>query len=169
MTIRELGDFTRTAGLIEPGTRAYVDGPYGVFSPDRNEGPGFVLMGGGVGIAPLTGMLRTFADRDERRPCLLFHASRTLDDATFREELEGFGDRLSEFRLVQVVEEPPSSWPGERGRIDEALLLRHLPARYEHMHYFICGPGPMQDAMEDALAAIGVPGDRVHTERLNLV
>jgi ferredoxin-NADP reductase len=113
--------------------------------------------------------MRTFADRDERRPCLLFHTSGTLDDATFREELERFGERLPAFRLVQVIEAPPASWAGERGRIDDALLLRYLPPRYQRMQYFICGPGPMQDAMEDTLARIGVPGDRVHTERFDFV
>ncbi len=169
MSIRELGDFTRTVGAIAPGTRAYLDGPYGVFSPDRYEGPGFVLIGGGVGIAPLTGMLRTFADRDERRPCILFHASGTLDDATFREELEGFGERLPDFQLIQVIGDPPASWTGESGRINDALLLRYLPVRFKRLQYFICGPSLMQDAMEDALARIGVPGDRVHTERFNFV
>ncbi len=169
MSIRALGDFTRTVGAIAPGTRAYLDGPYGVFSPDRYEGPGFVLLGGGVGIAPLTGMLRTFADRDESRSCILFHASKALADATFREELEGFGERLSGFQLVQVIEDPPEGWTGERGRIDDTLLQRHLPARFQRWQYFICGPGPMQDAMEDALARLGVPGDRVHTERFNFV
>jgi predicted ferric reductase len=169
MSIRELGDFTRTVGSITPGARAYLDGPYGVFSPDRYEGPGFVFLGGGVGIAPLTGMLRTFADREEVRPCLLFHASRTLEDATFREELESLDERLPGYELVQVIGDPPETWTGERGRIDDALLLRHLPTRYRRFQYFICGPGPMQDGMEEVLARIGVPGDRVHTERFNFV
>jgi predicted ferric reductase len=31
-----------------------VDGPYGVFSPDREEGPGYVLIGGGIGVVPPT-------------------------------------------------------------------------------------------------------------------
>lgn len=72
MSIKELGDFTRTVGSIAPGTRAYVDGPHGVFSPDRYAGPGFVFLAGGVGIAPVMSMLRTFAARGELSPCYLF-------------------------------------------------------------------------------------------------
>ncbi len=34
--------------------RVWVDGPYGVFSPDREEGPGYVLIGGGIGVVPPT-------------------------------------------------------------------------------------------------------------------
>jgi predicted ferric reductase len=40
MTIRELGDFTRTVGSIAPGTRAYVDGPHGTLLARPLRGPG---------------------------------------------------------------------------------------------------------------------------------
>jgi predicted ferric reductase len=168
MTIRELGDFTRIVGSIPPGSRAYVDGPHGVFSPDFYEGPGFVLIAGGVGIAPLYSMLQTFADRGDHRPWLLLYASRTIDDATLRHEIDELAGRLP-LKVALVLEDPPEDWQGERGRIDDDLLRRHLPPRHERMQYFVCGPGPMQDAVEDALARIGVPGDRVHTERFNYV
>jgi predicted ferric reductase len=168
MTIKELGDFTRTVGSIEPGTRAYLDGPHGVFSPDRHEGPGFVFLGAGVGIGPLISMLRTFADRHERRACVLFYANQTPDGAALIPELDGLSKRLS-LEIVQVLEQPPANWPGERGRIDEALLRRHLPPRYQRMQYFVCGPGPFQDAMEEILPRLGVPAERIHTERFNFV
>lgn len=168
MSIKELGDFTRTISSITPGTRAYVDGPHGVFSPDRYTGPGFVFLGGGVGIGPLMSMLRTFAARGERRPCFLFFGVPRIDDATFREEIDTLAKQLP-LTVVYVVSEPAAGWPGERGRITTDTLRRHLPAEHEALQYFICGPGAMQDAMEDALAALDVPGDRVHTERFNFV
>ncbi len=169
MSIRELGDFTRSVGSIAPGARAYLDGPHGVFSPDRHEGPGFVLIGAGVGMAPLVSMLRTFADRGERRTVELFYAVRRVEDATFKVEVDSFASRLPGFQVVYVLGEPPPGWEGERGRIDGDLLSRHLPSHYERMQYFICGPSAMQDDMEQALARLGVPGDRVHTERFNFV
>ncbi|TYB53483.1 hypothetical protein FXF51_49445 [Nonomuraea sp. PA05] len=155
------------AGL-RPGTRAYLDGPHGVFTPDRNEGPGFVLIAGGVGIGPLMSMLRTFADRDDRRPCLLIYASRTLDDATFLEEIGQLRGRL-DLTTVLVPEVPPEGWTEESGRIDQALIRRHLPPRFERMQYFVCGPPPMLDAVEATLAELGVPAARVHTERFVFV
>ena len=60
-TIKALGDFTSTVGAIAPGQTAYVDGPYGAFSPDRHDATGLVLIAGGIGIAPLMCMLRTLA------------------------------------------------------------------------------------------------------------
>ena len=45
--IKELGDFTRTLGQIEPGTRAYMDGPYGNLFVDGRSEPGIALIAGG--------------------------------------------------------------------------------------------------------------------------
>nr|MDA3857828.1 ferric reductase-like transmembrane domain-containing protein [Roseovarius sp.] len=56
--IKELGDFTRTIGQIKPGTLAYLDGPYGSLSVDNRNEPGVALIAGGVGLAPLLGILR---------------------------------------------------------------------------------------------------------------
>jgi predicted ferric reductase len=168
MTIKELGDFTRSVGSIAPGTRAYVDGPHGTFSPDRHEGPAFALLAGGIGIAPMMSMLRTFADRGDGRPSVLFYANRHLEDAMFRNELEDLQQKLA-LEVVHVVSQPPDGWEGERGRIDAELLQRYLPAGRERMQCFICGPEAFQDAMVVALRSIGVPGGRIHTERFNWV
>ncbi|MBF6435273.1 ferric reductase-like transmembrane domain-containing protein [Nocardia cyriacigeorgica] len=168
ITIKALGDFTATVGDITPGTRAFLDGPHGVFTPDRHEGPGFVLIAGGVGITPAMSILRTMADRGDRRPFLLLYAVRNLDEQTFDEEIAGLTSLL-DLTTVLVPQNPPPDWDGESGFIDRALLQRHLPARYRHHQYFICGPAPMVTAIEDALAAADVPADRVHTERFTFV
>jgi predicted ferric reductase len=168
MSIKELGDFTRTISSIAPGTRAYIDGPHGVFSPDRYQGPGFVFIAGGVGIAPLMSMLRTFATRGDSRPCYLFFGMKRIDEATFREEIDTLTTQLP-LTLIYVVSDPQSDWTGERDFITVDTLRHHLPAEYQTLQYFICGPSVMQDAMEDALGDLGVPGERVHTERFNFV
>jgi predicted ferric reductase len=40
MSSKALGDFTTQIREIEPGTRAYLDGPYGAFSLDNYRAPG---------------------------------------------------------------------------------------------------------------------------------
>lgn len=169
MTIKAAGDFSSTVGFVEPRTRAWVDGPHGVFTPDRNEGPGFVLVAGGVGITPIMSILRTFDDRGDRRPLLLVDANPRLDDVTFLDELEALRERL-DLRIVHVLEDPPEHWDGETGFVDAALLRRHLPERFERHQFFACGPPPMLDAVETALVdELGVPTDHVHTERFEFV
>ena len=167
-TIKELGDFTRTIKHTREGERAYVDGPYGAFTLERHEAPGYVFIAGGIGIAPIMSMLRTLADRRDPRPLLLIYAYRRWERMTFREEIEGLKSQL-DLNVVYVLEEPPEGWTGERGRVGAALFDRHLPASRKTLEHFICGPVPMIEAAEKALYELGVPLSRCHTELFDLV
>jgi predicted ferric reductase len=168
LAVKALGDFTSRVSELEPGTTVYVDGPHGVFSIDQDEGPGFGLLAGGVGIAGLISMLRTMADRHDARPVLLFYANREWDGVAFREELERLKDRLT-LTVVHVLEHAPDDWPGETGYLTADVLARHLPPGHRRFQFFICGPDPMMDAAEAALIELGVPPERVHTERFDMV
>ena len=76
-TIRHLGDYTRTLGRLSPGARVFLDGPHGSFSVDHTRATGLVLLAGGVGITPMMSMLRTLADRGDRRPHRLLVSGRS--------------------------------------------------------------------------------------------
>jgi predicted ferric reductase len=168
-TIKDLGDFTGTIKTIQPGETAYLDGPYGVFSVDRHrDAPGFVFIAGGIGIAPIMSMLRTLADRGERRPLLLVYANNRWEEVVFREELERLRTRLA-LMLVHVLVEPPPGWAGETGFVTEALLERRLPPERRTLEYFLCGPKPMTDGVQRALRAQGVPLARQHFELFDMV
>jgi predicted ferric reductase len=168
IAVKALGDFTSGVHELEPGTTVYVDGPHGVFSIDQDEGPGFGLIAGGVGIAGLLSMVRTMVDREDARPAILFYANGDWDGVAFREEVERLEGRMN-LRVVHVLERPPESWTGETGYVTAELLARHLPRGYRRFQYFICGPAPMMDAAETALVELGVPAERVHTERFDMV
>jgi predicted ferric reductase len=168
LAVKALGDFTSEVGGLEPGTKVFVDGPHGVFSIDQDEGPGFGLIAGGVGIAGLISMLRTMADRKDVRPAVLFYANGDWDSVAFREELDQLRDGLN-LTLVHVLERPPADWAGETGYVTPEVLARHLPHGYRRFQFFICGPDPMMDAAEAALVELGVPPERVHTERFDMV
>jgi predicted ferric reductase len=168
-TIKELGDFTSKIGELEPGERAYIDGPYGAFTNERYEAPGFVFLAGGVGITPVMSMLRTLADWEDLRPLLLIFGNKTLEEATFLEELEALEERLN-LTVVHVLEEPHEGWEGESGFVDADLVRRHVDEeQIGRRRFFVCGPNPMMDAVEEALDEVGVPNDRVLTERFDLV
>ena len=168
-SIKELGDFTGTIGQFRPGETAYLDGPYGVFSVDRYpEAPGFVFVAAGVGIAPIMSMLRTLADRGDRHRLMLIYANSSWEDVIFREELGSLRTRL-DLTTIHVIEEPPPDWSGERGRISDALLRRALPQGHRQLQYFICGPKPMSEAVQQALHGMGVPLAQVHYELFDMV
>jgi predicted ferric reductase len=168
IAVKALGDFTSGVHELDPGTTVYVDGPHGVFSMDQDEGPGFGFIAGGVGIAGLLSMVRTMADREDVRPAVLIYANGDWEGVAFRDELERLEARMN-LNVVHVLERPPENWAGETGYVTAELLSRHLPRGYRRFQFFICGPSPMMDAAETALVELGVPAERVHTERFDMV
>lgn len=166
-TIKELGDFTATVKTVRPGETAFVDGPYGAFTIDRHRAPGYVFIAGGIGIAPLMGMLRALADRGDTRPIILFYAYRRWERLTFREAIETLRSQTS-LRVVYVLGEPPEHWEGETGLLDPGILSRHLPSERHTLHYFICGPEVMTQTVERALHGLGVPLRQMHTELFDM-
>ncbi len=167
-TIKRLGDFTATIPDAVPGQRVFLDGPFGAFSIDRHAAPGYVFITGGIGIAPVLGMLRTLADRGDRRPLWLFYAYRTLERLTAYEELESLKKALK-LHVVYVLVEPPPQWAGESGCVTQEMLDRHLPATRAEYDYFLCGPTAMTTLVEKYLSSLGVPMTRVHTELFEMV
>jgi len=167
-TIKELGDFTATIGDVEPGTKAYLEGPFGAFSSERSQGPGYVFIAGGVGISPFMSMLRTLADQGDRRPIILLYGTASEDEIIYRAELERLSERLA-LTVVHVLEDPPAQWTGEAGVVDDEILDRTLSAEADRFRYFICGPDAMMDAVEAALMRRGIPRDHVNLERFEFV
>ena len=167
MTIRNLGDFTSAIPEVPVGQRVYIDGPYGAFTIG-NPADKHVLIAGGVGITPMTSMIRTLADRGDPRPVILLYGSKDWESITFREELETLKARLN-LTVVHVLADPPPGWTGERGFITAEVFKRHLPPPYADHEYFICGPNVMMDAIEAALGEMKVPMSKYHSERYSFV
>ena len=166
-TAKRLGDFTATLPSVEPGTRAWIEGPYGAFVPDSNRAGTIVLIAGGIGITPIMSILRTFAERGVRTPLWLIYANEDWESATFREELDALTNRLP-LQLIHVLDSPPEHWSGETGFVDEELLERCLPADSKDVEYFICGPPPLMDVAEKALLSRGASPTRLYSDRFDL-
>lgn len=166
-TIKELGDFTSTVKEFKPGDTVYVDGPYGSFSMDEHAGKALVFIAGGIGSAPVMGMLRTLADRKFEKQVTFFYGNPTWETIIYREELEDLGKKL-DLNLVHVLEKPPEGWEGESGFINAKILSKHLPEDYKEATFFMCGPLPMMNAVEGALKAIDVPARHVFPEKYEM-
>ena len=166
--IKEFGNFTATIKNLRPGTRGFLEGPYGSFTLDpRAQGAVFVV--GGIGITPVLSILRSCKDRQERRPLLLIYANNRWDETAFRNEVEDLGKHL-DLKIVHVLAQPPDGWEGDVGFVTEDVLARHLSGkRGLDLQYFVCGPAPMMDVVERALVAQGVLLWRLNSERFDLV
>jgi len=166
--IKALGDFTSQIKNVKPGTKAYLDGPYGVFTTERYwDSAGFVLIAGGVGITPIYSMLLTAAERQDDRPFLLIYAAPSWEDVTYREELEALKETL-DLTIIYVLRKAAEDWSGETGYVDRDLLSRHIPIHRGSRQYFICASPAMMEAVEQALLALEVPVTNIHMEHFNL-
>jgi predicted ferric reductase len=168
-TIRALGDWSgQGVPRLQPGQRVWIEGPYGSFSIDVEEGPGYVFIAGGVGITPFASMLETMAVREDHRPVVLFFGARAEGDLTLRAALESLAPKLN-LKLVYVLEHPSPGWKGATGFINATVLRQNLPKNFQHFQILICGPAPLMDLMEKELPSLGIPADRIHAERFDLV
>jgi predicted ferric reductase len=167
--IKELGDFTATIGELQPGQHVYLEGPFGAFSVDRYpDAQAYAFIAGGIGITPIMSILRTLADRGDRRSLLLIYGNRDWEDIAFRKELEELQECLN-LKIVHVLERPPEGWEGEVGFVTKEMLDRYLlPEERQVIDVFLCGPPPMMDAVTKALIELSIHPKHIHFERFDL-
>lgn len=163
-TIKESGDFTGRIGEIPIGTTAYLDGPHGNFIVAGRSASQIVLIGGGVGFAPLIGILRQLRADAWAGPVTLVYGNRAESQILYREEIEAMRASL-DIRVRLVLSEPPPGWDGVVGELTPDILKACLPETDPDALYLVCGPVPMMDAVEKALTDFGVPADRIVSER----
>lgn len=163
--IKTVGDFTSRLGGIAPGTKAYVDGPYGHLTLARRQCEGVALLAGGVGIAPLLGILRQMQASGDDRPVVLVYGNRSRAQIVQVDELAALAGSLN-LKVVHVLSEPDAGWTGRRGLLDEALLRELFgfdgAARW---CYLLCGPQGMMESCERSLLGLGIPARQIVSER----
>jgi len=167
LIVKEAGDFTSGIGALKPGTPIGVDGPYGNFTLEEHESDAVLLIAGGVGIAPIMGLLRDLVARGHRHPVRLAYAAGASENFACLEEIAAAAKTL-DLQVLLLSETPASGWTGEIGRLDRdrlAGMLRGLDP--ERRVALICGPGPMVTAVSDTLIELGLPMDRVMYERFD--
>jgi len=163
--IKEVGDFTRSIGKVEPGAEAFIDGPHGNMTIAGRNASGIALYAGGVGIAPILSILRDLRDGGDLRPVLLLYGNRAEEQIVYRDELQEM-TLLLDLEIEHFLSEPPEGWNGRSGMIDEAALDEAFEGRdVAVLLHVICGPLPMIESIEAALLARGVPSRQIISER----
>jgi predicted ferric reductase len=163
-TVKALGDFSASLAQLPVGTEVLVDGPHGEVAHDEPGVRGRLLVVAGIGITPALSVLRTAAEQRDDRPLRLVYGNRRWMDVTFAEELEGLQWLLPGLRVVHVLSRPDPGWRGERGRICEDLLGRHLPRDLRGWSALVCGPPEMVETARLALRNLGLPADAIQAE-----
>ncbi len=160
ITVKALGDDTRSLQRLPLGTRVLVEGPYGVLTGARRRRRKLLLIAGGIGIAPLRALVESLPAR-EGEMTLLYRA-REPKHVVFREEL----DTLARVRGIAV-----RYLVGRRGSIEmptDPLSPRELRAAVPDIaerDVYLCGPIAMMDRTEETLRRLGLPKRQIHVER----
>jgi ring-1,2-phenylacetyl-CoA epoxidase subunit PaaE len=99
----------------------------------------------------------------------LFYGNRDSQSVIFLEELASLKNRfMNRLQIHHFLAEEAEEIELFNGMLDRTkcdLILGSLIEPEEISAFFICGPGPMMDAAEEALTAVGVPADRILVER----
>ncbi len=159
ITIKALGDFTSAVRNIESGTPVLIGGPYGLFTADANRKDKIILIAGGIGITPILPLLSEFAEKGKN--IILFYGNRKEAEVAFKKDIDILAEKYS--FVAHYVMSDDSSWAGERGRIDLALIKRLAPDFLEREIY-ICGPELMRKSLESGLLAAGIKKEDLHRE-----
>ena len=137
------------------------------FSPDAaNHYVGFA---GGSGITPVISLLRTALLTEPDSRFTLFYGNRDSQSVIFLEALAKlkncFMDRLQVHHFLAEEAEDIELFNGMLDRSKCEDILTYLIDPADVAAFFICGPGPMMDAVEDALVARGIGREKIHLER----
>lgn len=153
ITVKRLGDASAALARVKPGTRVWVEGPYGVFTADRVETDRVVLFGGGVGITPIRAILEELPADTEID--LVWRASNS-DELPLKEEIE---------KLMQQRQGRLHKLIGSRKRHPLAPAdIRRLVPDIATAEIYLCGPDGLVDSILDSLRELGVPSERIHAE-----
>jgi ring-1,2-phenylacetyl-CoA epoxidase subunit PaaE len=156
---------------LRPGDALEVMPPHGSFTWDFVPGAAnhYVGFAGGSGITPVISLLKTALLTEPGSRFTLFYGNRDSQSVIFLEELarlkNRFIDRLQVHHFLAEEAEDIDLFNGmlDRAKCDE--ILERLVEPEEAAAFFICGPEPMMDAAEQALADRGVPREKIHLER----
>ena len=156
---------------LKAGEIVDVMAPHGSFcwAFDAGATRSYVAFAGGSGITPILSLMKTALETEPHSRFTLFYGNRVSVGVMFLEELadlkDRYLDRLQIFHFLEDEEEEIELFNGrlDRAKCDEILERLVRPADIDA--FFICGPGPMMDAIEATLAAHAVPKAKILIER----
>lgn len=163
---------TFAAEQLRPGDRLDVMPPHGsftfAFAPSASRR--YVAFAGGSGITPIMSLARTALAEEPGSRFTLFYGNRDASSIIFLDALAELKDRyLGRFELFHLLSDEEGDVALLNGMLDRAtadeVIRAFVPDPEAVAAFFICGPGPMMDAVEASLLEAGVAPGRVHLER----
>ncbi len=177
--IRPQSGYKQTLNELPLGSLIDGEGPNGTFILDENSAIPQVFLAGGIGITPFRSFIKYNLDKDLQIPMHLIYANSIPEEITFGKELADWSAANANIKVSLSISKPGESrepWSGHIGRIDQEMinkLIGKLSSKagsgsareIENSTWWLCGPPPMVDAMEDLLGNMGITSNQIHSEK----
>lgn len=165
-----ISGFKRTLYELPDGALIDAEGPNGHYICDETQEGEQVFLAGGIGITPYRCFIKYAIDKNLTTPMHLIYANSTPDEITFRAELEEWTKSHPNIKVDMTVSRPEETpqipWTGLTGRIDLSLIQKLIPNwNGPTVTFWICGPPPMVDSLDEVMGKAGIPSQRRKIEK----
>jgi len=141
VSIMKTGFVTEKIHEAKEGDIFGIRGPYGKGYPlDKFKGKDVLLLGGGVGLAPLRCLLQTLIhDIDEYKSITVCFGAKTPQDMIYKDQIEDWKsyDKIHHLCTVDACE-PKDNWKGCTGVV--TVLLDDIKIDPKEAIAVVCGP-----------------------------
>lgn len=156
---------------LKPGDKVLMSGPYGDFHPIVDSKAEMIWVGGGAGMAPLRAqimwMTKTLHTTD--RKMSYFYGARALNEVFYLEDFLQLEKEFPNFKFHLALDRPDPAadaagvkyTPGFVHNVMYETYLKDHDAP-EDIQYYMCGPGPMSNAVNNMLYNLGVEPESIH-------
>lgn len=156
---------------LKPGDKVLMSGPYGDFHPIVDSKAEMIWVGGGAGMAPLRAqiMWMTKTLRTTDRKMSYFYGARALNEVFYLEDFLQLEKEFPNFKFHLALDRPDPAadaagvkyTPGFVHNVMYETYLKDHEAP-EDIQYYMCGPGPMSNAVNNMLFNLGVEPESIH-------
>ena len=156
---------------LKPGDKVIMSGPYGDFHPIFDSKKEMIWVGGGAGMAPLRAqimhMTKTLHTTD--RKMHYFYGARALNEVFYLEDFLQIEKEFPNFKFHLALDRPDPAADAEgveytAGFVHQVMYETYLKDHDapEDIEYYMCGPGPMSNAVNQMLYSLGVEPENIH-------
>ena len=146
---------------LKPGDKVRMSGPYGDFHIQDTDAE-MLYIGGGAGMAPLRAqILHLFRTLHTGRKVSYWYGARSKKEIFYEEDFREIEKQFPNFSFHIALSDPQpeDNWTGYVGFIHQVIYDNYLKDHDapEDIEYYMCGPGPMANAVKVMLEDLGVP------------
>ncbi len=161
VTVLRTGKVTDRLHDIETGATLGLRGPFGKGYPiDKLAGKEVLIVGGGVGLAPLRALILALLEKDccTKRVSIKYGA-RTPEELLYHGSFDDWRGRPN-VDVTETVDREAAGWSGRVGLV--TTMLEDPDVDIANCYAFSCGPGIMLRFVTLKLLEVGFPPEQIY-------